>query len=122
MARTGAEYEDKWITCTAEGIEVRGYYFPWGTKRIRYSSVKGVVRVEMSSLRGKERIWGTSNPRYWASFDPGRPRKSVAFVFDLGAMVRPFVTPEDPAAFQAAVAAHTGPVKSPPEGAPGPVI
>ncbi len=22
---------DRWIKCIPEGIEIRGYYFPWGT-------------------------------------------------------------------------------------------
>jgi hypothetical protein len=118
----GIEYQDKWITCTAEGVDVRGYYFPWGTKHITYPEVRGVERIEMSALRGRGRIWGTANPGYWASFDPGRPGKSVAFVFDLGKRVRPFITPADPGSFEAAVSAHTGPFTGSPAGSTGPVI
>ncbi len=29
-------YRDRWIECTPEDIRIRGYYFPWGTKRIPY--------------------------------------------------------------------------------------
>ena len=29
-------YRDRWIECTPDEIRIRGYYFPWGTKRIPY--------------------------------------------------------------------------------------
>jgi hypothetical protein len=70
----------------------------------------------MTAARGKGRIWGTANPRYWASLDPQRPSKDVALVLDLGGMVHPFITPDDPDAVEAAIRRHapappsTGPV------------
>jgi len=96
-------YRDRWISCGDDGIRVRGYYFPWGTKHIGYGSIRGMQRVQMSAARGALRIWGTANPRYWASLDPGRPSKSVAFILDLGRSVSPFLTPDDPDAFERAV-------------------
>ena len=30
-------YRDRWIECSPEGISIRAYYFPWGTKRIAYA-------------------------------------------------------------------------------------
>ena len=104
-----ATYRDRWIECTPTEILVRGYYFPWGTKHIPYAKVRRIQRVQLSPLRGNLRIWGTANPRYWASFDPQRPRKSVGFVLDLGKMVRPFITPLDPDAFQSALIEHSNP-------------
>lgn len=100
-------YRDHWINCDDDGIHVRGYFIPWGTKHIRYGSIRGIRRVNMSSLRGKGRIWGSANPRYWASLDPKRPTKSVAFILDLGRAVSPFLTPDDPEAFQRVVRART---------------
>ena len=99
-------YRDRWIECAAGGIRVRGYYFPWGSKRIRYASIQSVRRVQLSIFRGRARIWGTSNPRYWASFDPGRPRKQAGFVVDTGRFVRALLTPDDPDAFEAEVRLH----------------
>lgn len=99
-------YRDTWIECTPSEVRVRGYYFPWGTKHIPYERIEGMQRVAMSALRGRARIWGTANLRYWASFDPRRPTKQVAFVLDLGRAVRPFLTPNDPDTFEAAVRAH----------------
>jgi hypothetical protein len=55
------DYDDGIITCNAEGIEIRRYYFPVGSKHVKYAGIKGLKRVEMSSLKGKWRIWGTGN-------------------------------------------------------------
>jgi hypothetical protein len=37
-------YKDRWIECTDAGVEIRWYYFPWGTKRIPYTSIRSVKR------------------------------------------------------------------------------
>jgi hypothetical protein len=100
------EYEDRWIRCTPEAIEVRGYYFPWGTKHIPYQSVRSIERVNLGALTGRARIWGTANPGRWASFDPRRATKRVGFDVELGGRVKPLITPDDPDAFEAAVREH----------------
>lgn len=110
-------YADPRIRCTPVGIEVRGYYFPWGTKRIAYASVRGVQRVDLNAARGRGRIWGTANPGYWANFDPARPRKSTGLVLDLGRRVKPFLTPDDPDSFEDVVRARSG-LGLRPEGGP----
>jgi hypothetical protein len=102
-----AAYADRWIDCTPDAIVIRGYYFPWGSKRILYASIRSIRRVDIGPLSGRWRIWGTSNLRYWASLDPRRPSKEVALVLDLGAAVQPFVTPDDPDAFEATIRQHT---------------
>jgi len=101
-------YRDRWIECTPEDIQIRGYYFPWGTKRIPYGSIRSLRRVALSTFRGRLRIWGTADPRYWASLDPQRRKKSVGFVVDLGRHVRPFVTPDDADAFEVVVRRQAG--------------
>jgi hypothetical protein len=117
-----AQYRDRWIECTPEAIKVRGYYFPWGTKRIPYSAIRSVRRVELSALRGKGRIWGTANPRYWASLDPGRATKAVGLVLDLGRFVHPFITPDDPDRVEATIREHAALGPADRGSAPGPVI
>jgi hypothetical protein len=99
-------YEDRWITCAPDAITIRGYYFPWGDKRIPYASIRSMRRVSLGALRGKGRIWGTANPRLWASLDPQRPGKETGLILDLGRRVQPFVTPDDPDAFEAAIRRH----------------
>lgn len=102
-----AIYKDRWIECTEQGVQIRGYYFPWGTKRIPYTHIRQVRRVALTRSGGKGRIWGTASPRYWASLDPRRPHKSVALILDVGSTVKPFITPDDPDAVIAALLAHS---------------
>jgi hypothetical protein len=90
-----ADYDDGIIECDSNALHIRGYYFPWGTKVIAYSKVKGVQRVELSTLRGKLRIWGTANFHYWANLDTKRASKSVGLILDIGKPVKPFITPSD---------------------------
>jgi hypothetical protein len=105
------EYHDDKLECTASELRIRGYYFPGGTKSISYEKIKGLRRYDMTGLRGQWRIWGTGSFKYWANLDPGRPKKKVAFVVDDGRSVKPFVTPDDPDAFETALRenAHLGP-------------
>jgi hypothetical protein len=100
------EYRDRWIECTPTAIKVRGYYFPWGTKRISYDSIRSLQRVKLGVVRGKWRIWGTGNPRYWASLDPRRPKKQVGLILDLGRFVHPLITPDDPDSVEATIREH----------------
>jgi hypothetical protein len=110
------DYTDPRIRCTSTGIDVRGYYFPWGTKHIAYSSVHGLERVDLTAARGRGRVWGTANPGYWANFDPKRPHKRTALTLDVGRRVRPFLSPDDPDAFEAVVRERAGLGPAAPDG------
>ena len=103
------DYHDRWISCTPQEIRIRGYYFPWGTKRVPYARIRSVTRVNIGAVTGRARIWGTASFRHWASLDPQRPRKRVALILDLGGPIKPFITPDDPQAMMDAIHAHTGP-------------
>lgn len=105
------DYNDGRIECTAKQLVIHGYYFPWGSKRIAFSSIKALQRVDLTLLRGKLRIWGTANVGYWANLDPARPKKSVGFIVDAGKSVKAFITPDDADRFDAVVRerAHLGP-------------
>ncbi len=115
-------YKDRWIECTDEGIRIRGYYFPWGTKHIPYRKIRSARRVGMTALRGKLRLWGTSNPRYWASLDPRRGSKKEALVLDVGRYVHPFITPDDVDAVESAIREHAPLGPSSGEAQSGPLI
>lgn len=121
-ASRSAECRDRWIRCEDEYIAIRGYYFPWGTKRISYDEIRGVRRVRLGFTRGKARVWGTANPRYWASLDPRRAAKDTGLVLDLGRPVRPLITPDDPDAVEECIRAHTGIAAFGATPAPAPVI
>jgi hypothetical protein len=96
-------YHDRWITCTADAVLIRAYYFPWGTKRVPYSTIREVRRVPMGALTGKGRIWGSTTLRYWASLDPRRTTKDVALILDTGGRILPYITPDDPAKVAAVI-------------------
>jgi hypothetical protein len=100
-------YADSRIEATADGLRIRHYYLPFGAKHIRWDAIRSVGRIKIGPLRGRLRIWGTANPRYWLNFDPRRPRKQQGFVLDLDRTIHPVVTPDDPVAFEAALRAHS---------------
>jgi hypothetical protein len=108
-----SEYKDRWIECTDSAVLVRGYFFPWGTKRIPYSQIRSLDRFAMTALRGKGRIWGSGDLRHWANLDPRRPTKSVGFFLDVGRRVIPFLTPDDPETFERVLRAHIQPAPAP---------
>ena len=104
-------YKDPFIECTDTELLVKRYYFAWGgfawaTKRIPYSSLKSVERFDLTGWRGKYRIWGSGDFKHWANYDPKRPGKSVGFFLHVGGHVIPFVTPDDPEAFEQALTPH----------------
>ncbi len=101
-----ATYSDRWIDMDDSEIVIRGYYFPWGTKRVAYGNIRHVTRVDLGLLTGRARIWGTANPGIWASLDPARPAKRVGFLIDHGGSVTPLITPDDPQAAEAALRSH----------------
>jgi hypothetical protein len=100
-------YQDRWIRCTADAVLIRGYYFPWSTKRVRYQDIREVRRLPVKRFLGRGRIWGSTTFRYWASLDPGRPGKKEALIPDTGRPLLPFVTPDDPAAVATAISQHS---------------
>ncbi len=102
-----ALYKDRWIECTADAVLIRGYYFPWGTKRVPYNSILEVRRVPVGAFTGGVRIWGSTTLKYWASLDPGRPGKKIALVLDTGHGILPFITPDDPDAVAAVITEHS---------------
>jgi hypothetical protein len=89
-------YEDKYITCDDDAITVRQYYFPLGTKRIRYDEIRWFDQRRIGMMTGRYRIWGAGDPRYWFHLDATRPKKSKAIVIDKGDWVKAVITPDDP--------------------------
>lgn len=101
-------YRDRWIECTSDAVLIRGYYFPWGTKRIPYGKIRQIRRVPLDLFRGSGRIWGSTTLRYWASLDPGRPAKKTALILETGRpFLLPFITPDDPGAVERIICEHS---------------
>jgi hypothetical protein len=82
------------IVCGDDALEIRHYY-PWGSKKVSYGTIKGVQRVALAALKGRARIWGTANLGYWANLDTKRPSKKEGLVLDVGKRIKPFITPND---------------------------
>ena len=106
----GFLYDDGRVALDEDGVTLRGYYFPFGqSKRILYRSIRGVQTGPLTWLTGKGRLWGTTSPGYWFPLDMSRPRKSTLVVLDVGGMVKPAFTPEDPAQVRAIIDQHVRP-------------
>jgi hypothetical protein len=100
-------YDDGRVACTDDALVIRWYYFPFGTKRIRYADIEKVERRPMTPMTGQWRLWGSSDFTHWANLDTGRPNKTVAFVVSLSSQrVRPVISPGNPDEVAAELAAH----------------
>lgn len=93
----GALYDDGRVMLDGVGITLRRYYFPIGTsKHIPYGSIRRTAVRPMGWLTGKGRAWGTAHPRCWLPLDITRPRKDKLVVLDVGKVVQPAFSPDDP--------------------------
>lgn len=99
-------YDDGRVACTDDAVLIRGYYFPFGEKRVPYASIQRVTSRPMRALLDKWRIWGSSDLRHWYNYDPERPSKNTVLVLTLGRGVRPAITPERPDEVVAELEAH----------------
>jgi hypothetical protein len=88
------------------------WYYPWGAKRIGYSSIRSVQRLPLTGANKVRqwRIWGSGDFVHWWNLDPGRPHKSVAFVLDVGRRIKPTITPDDPEAVERILGEHVRPL------------
>ena len=90
-------YDDGRVACTDDALVIRWYYFPFGTKRIRYADIQKVQRLPLTVMNGRWRMWGSSDFIHWANLDAARPSKADAFVVYLSRQrVRPVITPDNP--------------------------
>jgi hypothetical protein len=90
-------YRDKFIVLDDDGVTILRYYFPLATpKRIAYDDIRRVLVEKMNWWTGKGRFWGASVPYTWMPLDLGRAKKDKVLVLDIGARVKPCVTPDDP--------------------------
>ena len=55
-------YDDRKITCDETTLLIRRYY-PWGTKRIPYESIRSVRSLPIRIRRW--RFWGSGDFRHW---------------------------------------------------------
>ena len=105
MENVGMLYDDGRIACDDAALLIRQYY-PWGTKRIPYDSIRSVKRRPLRPIRGRWRIWGSGDFKHWWNLDLGRPHKTVALEITLGRRAVPTITPDDPNAVERILMEH----------------
>lgn len=88
-------YEDEYVTCDDDAITIHQYYFPFGSKRIPYSSIQKFEEMEMSLWDGGLRIWGMGLAPYWFHLDLQRPQKNRCIAIDFGELIKAIITPAD---------------------------
>ena len=77
-------------------MTIHRYYFPFGgDKHVPYDAIRRAEDREMGPLTGKWRIWGMGAPPYWLHLDGSRPKKDRCIALDVGATIRPTVTPDN---------------------------
>lgn len=110
MAEPVPLYDDGEIVCDQQGLVIKHYY-PWGSKRVPYTSIRRVTQLPLTGpnrLR-RWRIWGSGDFVHWWNLDPRRPSKNMALVIDNGRRVYPTITPDDPQAVERILAQHLAP-------------
>ncbi len=98
-------YDDGGIACDDTGLIIRRYY-PWGTKRVPYASIREIRQRPLTRVRGKWRIWGSGDLKHWWNLDWRRPKKELALEIDTGRWVHPTITPDDPDAVARVLSEH----------------
>lgn len=91
-------YEDKYVKVTNRRLVVYHYHFFLGlSKEIPLKKIRSVVMKDIDGWV-KYRMWGMSWKHWWRWFhlDVSRHKKKKFIEIDLGKLVVPAITPEDP--------------------------
>lgn len=73
-------YSDKLVEITDNSILFRWYYFPFSSKRVRFSDVDYIVTKKPTFWNGKWRIHGTGDFKTWLPCDWKRPIRDRIFI------------------------------------------
>ena len=88
-------YEDYYIICDDDALTINWYYFPLGSKRIPYQSIRNVQEEKIDFWTGAGRIWGMGISPHWFHLDPNRPKKTKCIIIDDGEWVKSVITPDN---------------------------
>ena len=58
-------YSDKLVEITNDSILVKGYYYPFGDKRVDFNNIESIIVQKPTLLSGKYRYYGTGDFRTW---------------------------------------------------------
>jgi hypothetical protein len=100
------QYDDGGIACDESGLVISRYY-PWGSKRIPYASIKSVKHVPIRIRRW--RLFGSGDFVHWWNLDLHRPKKTIALDIDVGRRIHPTITPDDPDIVERILNQHIAP-------------
>jgi hypothetical protein len=98
-------YDDGRIACDDSGVIIRWYYL-WGQKKIAYAEIRSVKKRPLRRMRGRWRLWGSGDFVHWYNLDANRRNKKLELELDLGARIRPVITPDEPDAVAALISEH----------------
>jgi hypothetical protein len=76
-------YSDSLVEVSQTGIQFRYYYYPIGTKFVRFSDILRLEKRPPTLSNGKWRLWGTGDFRTWFPKDWRRPQRSCIFLLRL---------------------------------------
>jgi len=97
-------YSDRLVEVSQTGIHFRHYYFPLGTKFVRFSDILRLERRPPTLRNGKWRLWGTGDCKTWFPKDWKRPQRSCIFLLHLSTQkIRIGFTVENPEKFMEAI-------------------
>jgi hypothetical protein len=75
-------YSDRLVEITDDSILLRGYYFPFGGRRISFADIS-LINVEAASLwNGKYRLYGSGDLGTWFPLDWQRPSRHKLFFLE----------------------------------------
>ncbi len=75
-------YSDKLVEISKDSILVRGYYYPFGDKRVEFKNIENIVIQKPSLLSGKYRYYGTGDFRTWFPPDD-RSSRDLIFIIKI---------------------------------------
>jgi hypothetical protein len=73
---SGELYSDGLIKIDNDGITIRLFYFPFGSKRINFSDIETVQAYKGGCMR----IWGSGDFRTWFGLDFGAMKRTMTFI------------------------------------------
>jgi hypothetical protein len=76
-------YSDSLVTVTDIGIQFNLYYFPFGSKFVRFDTIASLDQKENTQKNGKWRMWGSGDFKTWFPMDPLRHTRASIFFLTL---------------------------------------
>ena len=94
-ARSQWLYRDDVVKLNDSQVVIRHYYWPFGSKRVPYTSIAGYHRRPLKAWHGQFRVHGIDQKGRWYSRDRHRGEKETAIDLSIGRRIRPVLTPHD---------------------------